>query len=163
MTWPKHPHKHILKDSHTHTHKQKIPGPIPCFHMHSQHTHAKQRHSGVWQNRMQMQQTGGHLFSIQHGQESRENNDWRGGAQSRMAIANSDVIHHFVQRHLLKSHTEPCEPQNLSVKFPLPVQLSSENFKTFKIACLMYKVLHGLAPPPLNNYIKYRATSGSES
>lgn len=35
-------------------------------------------------------------------------------------------------------------------------QLSFENFVKFKSACLMYKVLHGLAPPPLNDFITLR-------
>lgn len=34
--------------------------------------------------------------------------------------------------------------------------LSFENFKKFKSVCLMYKVLHGLAPPPLNDFITLR-------
>lgn len=41
--------------------------------------------------------------------------------------------------------------------------LSFDNFKTFKTACLMYKALHGLAPPPLEEYIKQRTTSTSTS
>ncbi len=38
--------------------------------------------------------------------------------------------------------------------------LSFDNFKHFRIPCLMFKVLHGLAPPPLNGFIKLRADSG---
>ncbi len=34
--------------------------------------------------------------------------------------------------------------------------LSFDNFRTFKSTCLIYKCLHGLAPPPLGEFIKRR-------
>lgn len=39
--------------------------------------------------------------------------------------------------------------------------LNFENFIHFKNSCLIYKVLHGLAPPPLSTYIKPRTDRGS--
>lgn len=39
--------------------------------------------------------------------------------------------------------------------------LSFDNFKNVKYACAVYKVLHGLAPPPLSEYIKLKANSGT--
>ena len=34
--------------------------------------------------------------------------------------------------------------------------LNFENLKIFKNTCLVYRVLHGLAPPPLNDFVKIR-------
>ena len=36
--------------------------------------------------------------------------------------------------------------------------LSFENFVSFKTACLTYKILHGLPPPPLEEFIKLNTT-----
>ena len=36
--------------------------------------------------------------------------------------------------------------------------MSFDNFCKFSSICLFYKVLHGLAPPPLQESIKYRQT-----
>ena len=36
--------------------------------------------------------------------------------------------------------------------------LTFENVCKFSSICLVYKVLHGLAPPPLQEFIKYRQT-----
>lgn len=41
--------------------------------------------------------------------------------------------------------------------------LNFTNLKYFKSACLIYKILHGLAPPPLNEFIKQRSIHGSTS
>lgn len=38
--------------------------------------------------------------------------------------------------------------------------LSFENFKVLKYACIIYKTLNGLAPPPLKEYIKLKVSSG---
>lgn len=38
--------------------------------------------------------------------------------------------------------------------------LSFDNFIYFKIVCLIYKVLHGLAPPPLKDFIKSKTVTG---
>ena len=37
---------------------------------------------------------------------------------------------------------------------------SFHNFKTFRFACFIYKSLNGLAPPPLNEFIKKKALGG---
>ena len=37
------------------------------------------------------------------------------------------------------------------------------NFKQFSIACLMYKTLNELAPPPLKEYIKQKTTGASSA
>lgn len=37
------------------------------------------------------------------------------------------------------------------------------NFKQFKAACLIYKVLHGLVPPPMNDLIKQKSVSSAGS
>ena len=41
--------------------------------------------------------------------------------------------------------------------------LSFENFKNFKNACLVFKCLHGLAPPPLMEFIHRRRNTGHET
>ncbi len=40
---------------------------------------------------------------------------------------------------------------------------SFENFKMFKFACSIYKILHGLAPPPLGEYIKLKSTDSGRT
>lgn len=37
--------------------------------------------------------------------------------------------------------------------------LNFTNFKLFKSACLIYKVIHGLAPPPMSDFIKQKSSS----
>ncbi len=44
---------------------------------------------------------------------------------------------------------------NILEKYDL---LSFDNFCKFSYICLVYKVLHGLAPPQLQEFIKYRQT-----
>ncbi len=39
--------------------------------------------------------------------------------------------------------------------------LSFDNFETFKYACTVYKTLHGLGPPQLNEYIKLKMSRGT--
>lgn len=36
-----------------------------------------------------------------------------------------------------------------------------DNYKNFKYACSVYKILHGLVLPPLNKYFRLRANSGT--
>lgn len=39
--------------------------------------------------------------------------------------------------------------------------LNLENFKTFKLACSIYKILHGLSPPSLKDFIKFKSSTGA--
>lgn len=41
-----------------------------------------------------------------------------------MEIAETEVIHHFIRKHLLEGHREPCEPEHLQQQKPSFGQLS---------------------------------------
>ncbi len=41
--------------------------------------------------------------------------------------------------------------------------LSWDNFVKFTDACLVYKILHGLAPPPLSAFIEQKTTDDSRT
>ena len=54
------------------------------------------------------------------------------------------------RKHLSYHHCTILEKYNL---------LNFENFQKCKSACLTFKVLHGLAPPPLEEFIRRRAST----
>ena len=56
---------------------------------------------------MQMQQTGGRFISQQSGNSRKEGarEGWRERArEGGVEIAEAEVIHHFIQKHLLEGH-----------------------------------------------------------